>query len=337
MRDLTDAPEAERAAFADPEIPLIAEAAVPQCDHCGSADFGVFATGRDYELRTCRNEWRFVRCAACGLVRLHPRPAVESLPTIYPPTYYAYEYERIPWVARTAKALLDRRKLAGIVRAVGRPVQSYVDIGCGTGRYLRAMQRMGVPESRIHGLELDAPTVERLRAEGFQAHHERVETCTQIAEGSVDLATMFHVIEHVESPATVIARVAQWLSPGGVLALETPSLDSLDARRFRDRWWGGYHIPRHWTLFTPELLQAMLRAQGLEPFALRFQTGHSFWMYSFHHRLQYGPSPRPGLARRFDPLRNVLPLAAFTAFDLLRGRLGARTSAMLVLARRPVA
>lgn len=328
------ATEAERAAFAGDALPEIPVTPVDQCDHCNSAEFTEFARGRDYEIRTCRNEWTFVRCAQCGLVRLHPRPAVAALSVIYPPTYYAYSYESIPWIARTGKALLDRRKLRGIVRALDRPVQRYADIGCGTGRYLHAMHRAGVPREHIHGLELDATVVARLRAEGFQAHHDRVETCTAIEPGSLDLATMFHVIEHVDSPATVLERIAGWMAPGGVLALETPNLDSLDARRFRDRWWGGYHIPRHWTLFTPETLEAMLRAHGFEPFAVRYQTGHSFWMYSWHHRLRYGPSARPGLAAWFDPLRSVVPLAGFTAFDLLRGAFGARTSAMLVLARR---
>lgn len=325
---------AERAGFDDASLPLIPTEPVERCDQCGSTSQREFARGRDYEIRTCRNEWVFVQCTACQLVRLHPRPAVSTLSVIYPPTYYAYQYESIPWIARTAKALLDRRKLRGIIGALDRPVRRYADIGCGTGRYLHAMHATGVPKDHIHGLELDAAVIAKLNAEGFQAHHDRVETCTAIPPGSLDLATMFHVIEHVESPAAVIGRIAEWMAPGGVLAMETPNLDSMDARRFRDRWWGGYHIPRHWTLFTPETLQAMLRAQGFEPFAVRYQTGHSFWMYSYHHLLKYGPKPRPSLAARFDPLRNVAALAGFTAWDLLRGALGARTSAMLVLARR---
>jgi SAM-dependent methyltransferase len=325
---------AERAGYGDTTLPIIATEPIERCDQCGSVAHTEFARGRDYEIRTCRNEWIFVQCTECQLVRLHPRPAVSTLPVIYPPTYYAYQYESIPWVARTAKAILDRRKLSGIVKSLERPVRRYADIGCGTGRYLHAMHAAGVPKDQIHGLELDADVIARLKAEGFQAHHDRVETCTAIAPASLDLATMFHVIEHVDSPAAVIGRVAEWMAPGGVLALETPNLDSMDARRFKDRWWGGYHIPRHWTLFTPETLQAMLRAHGFEPFAVRYQTGHSFWMYSYHHLLRYGPNPRPELAERFDPMRNVVPLAAFTAWDLLRGAFGARTSAMLVLARR---
>lgn len=325
----------ELRAFADPSIPEIATERIERCDGCGSSEQTEFARGRDYESLTCRNEWTFVECRACGLVRLDPRPALSTLSAIYPPTYYAYSYEEtIPWVARAGKALLDRRKLRGIVRMLDRPVRSFADIGCGTGRYLRAMAAAGVPRDRIHGLELDAAVVAKLRGEGFQAHHDRVETCTAIPEGSLDLATMFHVIEHVDAPSKVLERVATWMAPDGVLALETPNIDSWDARRFRDRWWGGYHTPRHWTLFDPETLEAMLRRHGFEPFAVRFQTGHSFWMYSFHHRLKFGDPPRPALAKFFHPLHSVLPLAAFTALDLLRGALGQRTSAMLVLARR---
>lgn len=326
---------AEQREFTSPGIPVIATEPVPLCDLCGSASHARFASGRDYESRTCRNEWTFVRCTECAHVWLHPRPAVSTLPVIYPPDYYAYQYEStIPWIARKGKELLDRRKLGGILRSLSRSVERFVDIGCGTGRYLRAMAAAGVPRDRIHGLELDPEVVARLNAEGFRAHHARVEECEDIPAASVDLATMFHVIEHVDAPSRVIARIATWMAPGGVLAIETPNLDSLDARRFRDRWWGGYHIPRHWHLYTPETLQRALRAHGFEPFAVRYQTGHSFWMYSYHHKVRYGDEGDARRARWFNPLHSTVPLAAFTAFDLLRGALGARTSAMLVLARR---
>jgi hypothetical protein len=66
-----------------------------------------------------------------------------------------------------------------------------------------------------------------------------------------------------------------------------------------------------------------------------YQTGHSFWMYSFHHWLRYAASPRPRLARLFDPLRSLPPLLAFTAFDKLRAILRIPTSSMLVLAQKP--
>lgn len=66
-----------------------------------------------------------------------------------------------------------------------------------------------------------------------------------------------------------------------------------------------------------------------------YQTRHSFWMYSLHHRLRYGATPRPGAARMFDPFEGFLPfLAMFTAFDRFRSILRIPTSSILILARK---
>jgi SAM-dependent methyltransferase len=320
----------------DESLPEIPVEQVPTCAICGSADSAAFAEGYDYELRTCRNRWHFVRCTGCGHVRLDPRPHPAALPIIYPPAYYAYNYDtQVHPLARRAKQWLDERKFRGILRHLDRAPASYLDVGCGNGRFLDLMAARGISRDRIFGLELDQATVMRLQARGYHAFCARVEECEEIAEGSLDLITMFHVIEHVDAPDAVVRRLVRWLAPGGVLAIETPNFDSWDARLFRDRFWGGYHIPRHWHLFTPATLTRLLEGAGLSLSAVRYQTGHSFWLYSFHHRLRYGTPPHRALARRFDPMGgSLLALASVTALDKLRAALGFRTSAMLVIATK---
>ncbi len=207
-------------------------------------------------------------------------------------------------------------------------------MGCGSGRFLRTMKRLGVPQRSIYGLELDEDVVKKLAEEGYQVYCQRVEEADEIPWTGIDLALMSHVIEHVDDPAQVVRRVRRWLTPQGVFAIETPNLESLDLRLFRDRHWGGYHIPRHWNLFTPRTLGRLLRAEGFEVLGVRYQTGHSFWMYSFHHHLRYGRRPRPGLARWFDPVSGLPFLVLFTGFDKLRSWLGSKTSSMLILAGR---
>ena len=312
--------------------PSIATESVPGCPVCHASEYGEFATGFDYELLTCRNPWRFVQCSTCQHVWLNPRPAVSELGAIYPSSYYAYNYGKINAIALRAKSWLDRRKMTKIIRACDKVPRTYLDVGCGDGRFLRTM---GVPRPALYGLELDQSVVDQLRDKGYLGVFcERVEEASGLPESGIDLATMFHVIEHLDDPSAVVRRIAGWLSPGGVFALETPNLDSLDARLFRKTYWGGYHIPRHWNLFTPTTITRLLVENGLEVVGTFFQTGHSFWMYSLHHMVRYRGGSRPNAGKWFDPMRSLFGIASFTAFDLLRGALGFRTSAMLVVSRK---
>jgi SAM-dependent methyltransferase len=320
--------------FQDVSLPLIDTEVVSVCCVCRNEQSVPFASGFDYELKTCRNKWQFVKCGNCGHVWLNPRPAISALPIIYPRSYYAYTYDsEVNGIARKAKAILDRRKLQGIISSVPGRVESFVDVGCGDGRFLKAMESHGLNKREIYGLELDTAVVDKLQRQGYRAFCKRVEDCTEIPENSADLVTMFHVIEHVDRPELVIRQIARWLKKGGVLALETPNLDSFDARVFGRTFWGGYHIPRHWHLFYPQTLARLLSDNGLTPMGTQFQTGHSFWMYSLHHALRYAKN-WPGLARAFNPFKSVIPLALFTAFDKARAFVGQKTSAMLMLARK---
>lgn len=326
------------AEFIRTSLPRIHADTVAHCPVCDHDQHEVHAVGFDYELLTCANPWRFVRCRQCQHVWLNPRPAIETLAAIYPPTYYAYNYDKqVSPLAMRCKEWLDQSKIRTILRCLGEPPRSYLDVGCGNGRFLRAMEAQGIRREWNYGLELDENVVRSLVEAGYDVRCERVEDCTTIPNNRIDLVTMFHVIEHVADPRAVIEKIVQWMSPHGALAIETPNLDSCDARSFQQTYWGGYHFPRHWNLFTPLTLSRLLARSGLEVMHTSYQTGHSFWMYSFHHRLRYGTKPRPKLARWFDPFGGApsLPfLAFFTVFDKLRASVGFPTSAMLIVARK---
>jgi 2-polyprenyl-3-methyl-5-hydroxy-6-metoxy-1,4-benzoquinol methylase len=319
--------------FVEKGSPEIKITDVPLCVVCGHDKFTPFASGYDYESLTSRNLWHFVSCSQCGHVWLNPRPAVEELSTIYPPTYYAYHYDSMSSIAVQGKAFLDRLKMQFILKQLGRFPKSFLDIGCGNGRFLKSMKDLGVEKNLCYGLELDDEVVNKLQGDGYSVFCERVEDATQIPSKSIDLATMFHVIEHVDNPHTTAERIADWMAPGGLFAVETPNFDSLDARLFHNHYWGGYHIPRHWHLFNPKNLEKLLTDVGFEVIGLQYQTGHSFWMYSFHHLLRYQYGWRRASAL-FNPMYGLPSLIFFTGIDKLRGLLGARTSSMLMLARK---
>ncbi len=326
----------DRREYVDPALPEIAVEFLPGCALCGSTAKRELAAGFDYELLTCRNRWHFEECLECRHVQLNPRPHASTLDVIYPRHYYSYDMQKsVGSIALSGKAYLDKRKFRNIIRHSRRTPRSYLDVGCGDGKYLTLMQSFGVQPANLHGLELNDDAVNGARSRGYDVRKERVETAA-FEPASIELATMFHVIEHVADPFEVAAKIHDWLAPGGLFVLETPNMDSLDARLFRRGHWGGYHIPRHWHLFTPQTIRAMLEKAGFRVEAIAYQTGHSFWLYSFHHVLRDRvPGVGKFLSRLVHPLRSLPALVAITGFDLLRATLGFKTSAMMVIARRP--
>jgi 2-polyprenyl-3-methyl-5-hydroxy-6-metoxy-1,4-benzoquinol methylase len=303
------------------------------CTVCGGEQWTQVGSGQDFEYETCSNEWSYRSCNECGHVQIDPLPSPGALSTIYPPNYYSYVMnESIHPLARWAKGLLDRAKFRQILSGTPRAA-SYLDVGCGDGRYLELMISKGVDRSRACGVELDGSAVAAATRKGLRVEQCRIEDATHLTPGEFDLITMFHVIEHIARPDDVVRRLYALLSAGGTLAIETPNFDSLDARIGRRRFWGGYHIPRHWHIFTPQSLQRLLAQAGFSVAAIRYQTGHAFWLWTLHHWLKYGLG-WPRLAAFCHPLRNVPLLAAVTAFDKLRSAAGSRTSAILILARK---
>ena len=322
----------------DSNAPIIATEPVQRCPVCNGEQRSLHAEGYDYELQTCGNIWRFWSCDECSAIWLDPRPALSELGTIYPSTYYAYEMSETlsPFVLR-GKAFLDRMKFQSILRRLDHTPQSFLDVGCGDGRYMQQFAERGVAKEAIYGIDLPSPAIPKLRAKGFRVFAGRVEDCDVIEPQSIDLIVIFHVIEHVADPINVLRKLAGWLAPGGVLALETPNTSSIDHALFAGGWWGGYHIPRHWTLFNEPSFHRALKTVGLDFLSTQYQTGHAFWMNSFHHPLKYNSTlPMPRFARLLDPMHSRVLLAGVTGFDIVRRTLGARTSAMLVLARKPV-
>lgn len=311
--------------------PHVATLPALDCVVCGASSWTVVGSSQDFEYLTCGNSWDFRACCECGHVQIDPLPHPSTLRTIYPKDYYSYVMEQsVHPIALWAKKQLDRRKFEWITSEA--QINSYLDVGCGDGRYLEMMIEQGLDREYVYGVELDSAAVAAARCRGLQVQHSRIEDAS-LPIHAFDLITMFHVIEHVARPDEVIARLRELLRPGGILALETPNFDCADARLAGRRYWGGYHTPRHWHIFTPSSLARLLSNHGFEVVRSRFQTGHAFLVWTLHHWLKFEKGKR-AFAKLCHPLRSLPLIAAATAFDLMRIGCGAKTSAMLMVARK---
>ena len=175
------------------------------------------------------------------------------------------------------------------------------------------MAARGLDKKDIYGLELSEQQTEALKLRGYNAFCERVETTNSIPTEGIDLITMFHVIEHVADPLDVMTKIFSWLRPGGFLVVETPNTDSLDFRLFSKRLLGWLPYPETLVLVRSKKPYRFGARARFNTISMKYQTGHSFWMYSFHHLLAYGGRGKFKYFSRllFDPLKSLFLLISF--------------------------
>ena len=103
---------------------------------------------------------------------------------------------------------------------------------------------------------------------------------------------------------------------------------------FEKRYWGGYHIPRHFFLFNKRSLRRLVEECGLEVRAIRSLASPMFWIHSFHHAMAEKRFP-PSCAGMFEPYPpRPFALAMFTLVDTVGKLFGATSNMRLVAVKR---
>jgi SAM-dependent methyltransferase len=233
-------------------------------------------------------------------------------------------------------AKLRRRWEGGKVRLyrglVGPGPRRFLDVGCGNGRFLALLRDFGARDWDLVGIDFDPGAVATCRAMGFRAEATRIEEFRG-EDGTFDAVVMLQLIEHVDDPGGICERVYALLRPGGVFIVETPNLAGWDYALFQRSWWGHYHFPRHWNLFSTAALHRLLTERGFEIERTEYLISTSAWIISLHNWLLDHGWP-DGIVRWFH-YQNPILLAKFILLDWVRARLGLATSNQRVIARRP--
>ena len=270
-----------------------------RCEVCGGTDATGVAAGYDYELHHLPQP-----LAVRGVRRLRARLAqpaagVEAprrhLPVHLLRVQLRADLRRSPGRARSSSTRLKMRKILALGGRTPAPLPR------------RRLRRRALPRgpgpagraaSGLFGLELDEHVVEKLqraRAAGVLRAGRDVRPAS--TPGTFDLITMFHVIEHVDSPREVVEQLASWLAPGGVLAMETPNTRQPRRPPVRTRHVGRLpHPPPLAPVPTGHARAGCSSRSASRSRRSRYETGHAFWMYSLPPHAAV-PPPAPAAPR----------------------------------------
>lgn len=294
------------------------------CPNCHSGESRVLGLATDRLFRTTGKEFELRECRDCELVFLSPPPLPGELATYYPRGYWwqttAHSHGANPW-----RSLLEgyrRFMIRGQVRRIRRLAAGIsgnhlrlLDIGCGDGLFLAACQngdwvRLGLDPSLDALASAQTRTVDGLA----QGHADSL----PFASDSLDVITMFHVLEHLPDPHRCLREVRRALRPAGLLVVQVPNAGSLQRYIF-GRSWAGFDVPRHLANYDVQNLRAVLSSNGFNPvevthFSLR--DNPAIPVMSVFPRL-YPPARRTGSAEHHRPPFGVNSLLDMGYFFLV--------------------
>jgi len=145
------------------------------------------------------------------------------------------------WSAANAGNRLIREEIVAAIRAAApeldRPPGDILDIGCGTGWWLRELAAAGVPPGRLHGVDLLRPRVEAARGALPGAEiREGDARALPWPDASFWLVTLFLVLsseDSAESQRRSLAEARRVLAPGGHLFVWEPRVPNPGNRATR--------------------------------------------------------------------------------------------------------
>lgn len=301
-----------------------------QCLACGSEDLEHWARAHDVEYRSVPESFSYLRCRSCQALSIHPVPA-NRLSVIYPSNYYSFQGTGRSFADRV-KRRLDRRYFRALLRRLPGQQLSALDVGGGAGHQLSVLRAADSRVARTTVVDFDDGAKALAEGAGHEFVHGRIEDVK--ISGPYDVVLLLNLIEHVAEPLSVLRRVREVLTPTAIAVVQTPNYDSLDAKLFRHRGWGGYHCPRHWVIFTPSSFAGIVSRAGLVTRRWHYTQGAPFWTVSMLAALERAGLTRitPERPAWLHPLYPSLA-AGFAAIDFTRGLLSPLSQMVFVLGR----
>ncbi|HLP63290.1 class I SAM-dependent methyltransferase [Flavobacterium sp.] len=188
----------------------------------------------------------------------HPQPSLEKLPSYYESADYISHtdgkkslFEKMYQFVKGI-ALKNKLKLINSLSEKG----TIIDIGAGVGDFLLTAKNDGW---RIVGIE---PS-EKAKSIAINKGVSFVNDMSEIEDHSLDIITMWHVLEHVPNLEHQLAELKRMIKPNGTIIIAVPNFNSFDANYY-GKYWAAFDVPIHLWHFSKTAIQKLFAQHNLE-------------------------------------------------------------------------
>lgn len=221
------------------------------CNLCGSLDKQTVGRRDRYF-----NKLHTVMCRQCGLIFTDPMPTAVEVSRYYEKDYRThYHGAAIPTKKAVYKGFKGAKSRYQRIKPILKQGMTLIDVGSGGGEFVSYLNEHDI---QAVGIEPN---------EGF-SEYAKTTYHVPIVKGSwetasfepesVDVITLYHVLEHFREPLQALAKFHQWLKVGAYLHVTVPNIVNPKGTPFTR-----FHFA-HLYNFSPETLLMMAQKVGFE-------------------------------------------------------------------------
>lgn len=273
------------------------------CPICESTKIQEDFKTKDYMIT--QEEFSVYKCGDCGFLFTNPIPAISEIGRYYESDVYVSHSDTKKGLKNFVYHLVRNFTLQRKIDLVKRykPHGRLLDIGSGAGYFLNKAKASGFLS---HGLE-PSDEVRKASIKEFGVKVDSIEALHNLKGESIDIITMWHVLEHVYDLNKDVQKMVNVLKPDGFMIVAVPNPGSWDARYY-DSLWGGWDVPRHLYHFKEADIRNLFKkynAEVVEIKPMQFDPVyvsmlseqykgrsvlHAIWngMRSYFHKNRYG-------------------------------------------------
>lgn len=216
-----------------------------------------------------------------------PKPAAEDMSKYYESEDYISHtdakrnfFEKIYHLVRDyslkQKAKLIQKHVSKFANEYG----SVLDIGCGTGDFLKIMQSQGWD---VTGYEPNLKAAKITKSKDINLMND----LSYIPDGYYDVITMWHALEHVYDVQHQIKELHRMLKPDGVLIIAVPNFMSYDAQYYKSHW-AAWDVPRHLWHFRKASIEYLFSKVKMEVVKVKPMLFDSFYVSFLSEKYKTG-------------------------------------------------
>ena len=254
---------------------------MPRCPECNSSGVSLQFKSPD-RIFNISGDFSLYYCKVCALSFIWPQPSPQVLTRHYPENYEVYsDFTSTPPNNRKLRGFIFRKTLGFFFNYGPRHFWQFIflpyvyrvahypsfikhgnvlDVGCGNGRLLADLERLGW---QGQGIDMSEQAVAIAKKHGLNVQVGTLPN-KSLPSGVFDAVILHHVLEHLPEPKVILGELYRLLKPGGQLIITVPNTRSLMANIFGSNWFS-HEIPRHIFGYTAYALKRLLRDTKFVP------------------------------------------------------------------------